>query len=147
MSSEGTEKRVNKTAQHDTSLVLGGFKDYYSNLLKHFWKSSLNSQINLLWILSFSITKALLQLILLIWWSERMLDTVGRRRKIYKKHCFDYTKKFLPWRYLLLFLWKLDILSFHLLYRSLYKRSKDITKWSWPGHSIFALSKTAPNSR
>ena len=36
MSSEGTEKRVNKTAQHDTSLILGGFKDYYSNLLKHF---------------------------------------------------------------------------------------------------------------
>ena len=23
---------VNKTVQHDTNLVLGGFKDYYSNL-------------------------------------------------------------------------------------------------------------------
>ena len=24
--------KVNKTVQHDTNLVLGGFKDYYSNL-------------------------------------------------------------------------------------------------------------------
>ena len=31
-SCEVSALKVNKTVQHDTNLVLGGFKDYYSNL-------------------------------------------------------------------------------------------------------------------
>ena len=30
---EKSALKVNKTVQHDTNLVLGGFKDYYSNLV------------------------------------------------------------------------------------------------------------------
>ena len=30
--------KVNKTVQHDTHLVLGGFKDYYSNLAEKYLK-------------------------------------------------------------------------------------------------------------
>ena len=37
--------KVNKTDQHDTNLVLGGFKDYYSNLAGNILKKKLNSQI------------------------------------------------------------------------------------------------------
>ena len=54
----------------------------------------------------------------------RMSDTVEKRRKIYKKHYFGYIKKFIPWRYVVVFAWKLDIFSFHLLYRSFYKSKK-----------------------
>ena len=31
-SCEVSRLKVNKTTQHDTNIVLGGFKDYYSNL-------------------------------------------------------------------------------------------------------------------
>ena len=41
---------------------------------------------------------------LYIGWWERMLDTMEKRTKIYKKHCFGYMKKFIPWRYVLLYL-------------------------------------------
>ena len=37
-------------------------------------------------------------------WSEQMSDTMEKRTKIYKKHCFGYMKKFIPWRYVLLYL-------------------------------------------
>ena len=46
-SCEVSALKVNKTVQHDTNLVLGGFKDYYSNLAANLLKSSLNPQINL----------------------------------------------------------------------------------------------------
>ena len=35
-SCEVSAVKVNKTVQHDTNLVSGGFKDYYSTLLKTF---------------------------------------------------------------------------------------------------------------
>ena len=85
-----------------------------------------------------------------IGWSEQMSDTVEKLKKIYKKHCFGYIKKFIPWRYLLLYLCENKIFSTLIYYIDHFinkKRSKDITKWSWPGHAIFTLSKTAPNSR
>ena len=50
--------KVNKTVQHDTNLVLGEFKDYYSNLARNFLKK-LSKPPN-------SITKTLLRVILLI---------------------------------------------------------------------------------
>ena len=46
------------------------------------------------------------------------------------------------------FVWKLD--TAFICYIDPYinqRRSKDITNWSWPGYTIFALSKTALNSR
>ena len=45
-SCEMSALRINKAVQHDTKLVLGGFKDYFSIFLKTFCKSSLNHQIN-----------------------------------------------------------------------------------------------------
>ena len=57
--------KVNKIVHHDTNLVLGRFKDY-SSLAGKLLKKLLNPQISLLWILSFSITKELFKLILLI---------------------------------------------------------------------------------
>ena len=40
--------KVNKTVQHDTKLVLGGFKDYHSNLAGKLLKKLPKTQISLL---------------------------------------------------------------------------------------------------
>ena len=47
------------------------------------------------------------------------------------------------------FVWKLDIFSFHCYIDHFInqKRSKDINNWNWPGHVIFALSKMTLNSQ
>ena len=39
--------KVNKTVQHDSHLVLGGFKDYYSNLAGNLLKKLPKPSINL----------------------------------------------------------------------------------------------------
>ena len=72
-----------------------------------------------------------LSMYLKIGWSEQMLNTVEKQRKIYIKNCFGYTKKFIPWRYMLLYLCENLIFSAffccidHFINQ---KRSKDITK-------------------
>ena len=66
-----------------------------------------------------------------IGWSERMSDTVEKRTKIYKKHCFGYIKKFIPGWYVLLYLCENKIFSTFIYYIDHFinkKRSKDITK-------------------
>ena len=47
-SCEVSALKVNKTVEHDKNLVLGGFKDCYSNLAGNLLKNSPNPQINLL---------------------------------------------------------------------------------------------------
>ena len=66
-----------------------------------------------------------------IGWSERMSDTVEKRTKIDKKHCFGYIKKFIPGWYVLLYLCESKIFSTFIYYIDHFinkKRSKDITK-------------------
>ena len=59
-------------------------------------------------------------------------------------------KKFIPRRYVLLYLCENYIFLAFICYVDHFinqKISKDITNWIWPGHAIFAISKTALNSR
>ena len=46
-SCEVSALKVNKTVQHDTNLVLSGFKDYYSNLAGNLLKKLPKPQTNL----------------------------------------------------------------------------------------------------
>ena len=58
--------KVNKTVQQANNLSLRGFKDYYSNLAGNLLKKLPKAPNKFALILSFSITKALFKVILLI---------------------------------------------------------------------------------
>ena len=58
-------------------------------------------------------------------WSELMSNTMEKQRKIYKKHCFCYMKKFIPWRYVLLYLCESWIFSDFICYIDHFINKKD----------------------